>query len=171
MTIGRSWVTCVSTCVIGLSTLAPTRVEAGPHDLLPTVSMIAVHLDAAAPSTTRSIHVVAQRAAREMAAREQGRPAVLAPMYISFAALQFLDLDSTGKALERGYTEGNPLMAHVVHHRGAAWAVKAATTAVTIVAAEQLWRRKHRKAAVLTMIAANVGYALVVSNNYRKAGR
>ena len=43
MTIGRSWVTCVSTCVIGLSTLAPTRVEAGPHDLLPTVSMIAVH--------------------------------------------------------------------------------------------------------------------------------
>jgi hypothetical protein len=34
-----------------------------------------------------------------------------------------------------------------------------------------LWRRKHRKAAVLTMIAANVGYALIVSNNYRKAGR
>ncbi len=140
--------------------------------------MIAVHLEIDRPPLTRPVAArgaladqAADQAMRVASAPEPKRPGILPPLYLSFAALQFLDLDSTNKALARGYSEANPVMAQVVHHRGAAWAVKAATTTVTIVAAERLWRKNHRTAAVLTMIAANVGYALVVSNNYRKANR
>jgi hypothetical protein len=152
--------------VIGLLVLGG-RAEAGPHDLLPVASMVAVH--AVQPAAAPDIDRTPLRDAIRASNRDEDRPRPLVPLYVSFAALQALDLHSTRAALDRGYAEANPVMAPFVRHRGAALAFKVATTGVTIFAVERLWRREHRTAAVITMIAANAGYAFIVSQNYRKA--
>jgi hypothetical protein len=97
------------------------------------------------------------------------RPAPLVPLYMTFAALQVLDIDSTVEALDRGYRESNPLMQPVSGNRGAMLAVKAGVTLGTIMLVERVWKGRHRRAAVLTMIGVNVGYGLIVASNYRRA--
>ena len=96
------------------------------------------------------------------------RPRVLAPLYISFVALQVMDADSTADAIRAGHGEANPFMTRAAHHTGTMVAVKAISTAGTIYAVEKLWRR-NRVAAVVVMAAINTGYAAVVTNNYARA--
>ena len=98
------------------------------------------------------------------------RPALLIPLYVSFAGLQAMDAHSTLKAVESGYVESNPLMVAATRHRGALVAVKLATTAAVIASGERLWRR-NRVAAVAAIVAVNVAYAAIVAHNYGKAGR
>ncbi len=145
------------------------HVDAAAHEWLPLASAMAeyVALTEAPPQPVQAV----RPEVRELERTAGDRPKSLVPLYVSFAALQAFDLHSTHAALDRGYTEANPVIAPFVRNRGAALAFKAATTGATIFAVERLWRKQHRVAAVVTMVAANAAYALIVSHNYRKAGR
>jgi hypothetical protein len=96
------------------------------------------------------------------------RPAILPPLYASFGALEMLDAHSTLEAMSAGAVEVNRSMAGLAAHPAALVAVKAATTAGTILLSEQLWRR-NRVAAVLLMVSLNGAYAAVVAHNYSVA--
>lgn len=91
----------------------------------------------------------------------------LVPLYVSFAALQALDVHSTLTALGRpGTREANPLMAGVVDRPAAFMAVKAGAGAGIIYLAEKL-RKRSRAGAMVMMAALNSVYAAVVAHNYR----
>jgi hypothetical protein len=94
------------------------------------------------------------------------RPAILLPMYVSFASLQVLDAHSTLRALDRGAVEANPFMRSVAGSPAGVLAVKAAATTSIVYSAERIWRH-NRTAAVVFMAAANSAMALVVQHNYR----
>jgi hypothetical protein len=98
------------------------------------------------------------------------RPAVLGPMYISFTALQVLDIHSTLRAPDFGAREGNPLVGGLLASPPAFVASKAAMTAGLIYVSERL-RRRHPRAAVLMMIGVNSAYAAVVTRNYLTEAR
>ena len=146
----------VSTIAIALH-VGATATSASVHDLLPAVAMLQPHLHARLA------------AAPEIASAVERRPPALLPLYVSFAALQVLDTDSTRQALDRGYAESNPLLRPVAGNSTSMVLVKVGATVLTIAAVERLWRR-NRVAAVLTMVGINAGYAVVVAHNYRKAG-
>jgi len=94
------------------------------------------------------------------------RPPLLVPMYVGFAALQAADIHSTTMALSSGAgSEANPLMKGVAGSPAALIAVKAASTAGTIWAAEKLWK-KHPVGAIAVMALANGMMAVVVAHNY-----
>jgi uncharacterized protein DUF5658 len=93
------------------------------------------------------------------------RPAMLGPMYLSFAALQALDIHSTLRAPDFGAREVNPLVGGLLASPAAFVATKAAVTAGLIYVTERL-RRQHPRAAVLMMIGLNSAYAVVVTRNY-----
>src|SRR5690606_38256596 len=149
--------------------LLGSHAEADAHEWLPLAAAVAEHV-AVTDASPRQVQVVRPEV-RERERTDRERPKPLVPLYISFAALQVMDLHSTHAALDRGYTEANPVMAPLVRNRGTALAFKAATTGATIWAVERLWKKQHRVAAVVTMVAANAAYALIVSHNYRKAAR
>jgi len=93
------------------------------------------------------------------------RPAPLMSLYVTFAALQALDVASTRMALRAGGRETNPLVAPVAGSPVALTAVKAGAAGAIIYASERLWKKK-RKASVLTMIGLNIAYGMVVAHNY-----
>jgi hypothetical protein len=95
---------------------------------------------------------------------------LLVPLYVSFAALQALDVQSTSAALDRGGREANPVMAGVVGSPVAFVALKAATGAAVIYASERM-RRRSRIGALVTMAALNGLYATIVMRNYGVAAR
>jgi hypothetical protein len=101
---------------------------------------------------------------------QRDRPAGLAPMYISFVALQILDIHSTLRAPDFGAREGNPLVGGLLASPPAFVASKAAMTAGLIYVSERL-RRRHPRAAVLMMIGVNSAYAAVVTRNYLTEAR
>jgi hypothetical protein len=94
------------------------------------------------------------------------RPAVLIPLYASFATLQVVDLHSSWRALDRGAIEANPLLKGLVGSEIGLAAVKAAGTASVFYATERMLKR-NRKAAIVFMIATNSAMAWVVHHNYR----
>jgi hypothetical protein len=98
------------------------------------------------------------------------RPAALAPMYISFTALQVLDIHSTLRAPDFGAREANPLVGGLLASPPAFVASKALVTAGLIYVSERL-RRRHPRAAVLMMIGVNSAYAAVVTRNYLTEAR
>lgn len=98
----------------------------------------------------------------------QKRPSTLVPLYLSFGALQALDVHSTSTALNRGAVEANPLMGGIAGSPLGLAVVKAGGTAGVIYASERLWK-KNKGAAVALMIGANSAMAWVVQHNYRTA--
>lgn len=99
----------------------------------------------------------------------QGRPsALLTSLYASTAMMQALDVHSTLKAFNAGAVEGNPLMSGIASHRGAFIAMKTAVAASTILAVRQIAKRS-KVAAVVTSVAINSAYAMVVRHNYNVA--
>ena len=98
-------------------------------------------------------------------ARER-RPDALVPLYVSFSALQVLDIHSTTRAIDRGAVEVNPVLRGVVGNQAGLVALKAAGTAGLIYASEKMWKR-NRTASIIFMVAANSAMAWVVQNNYR----
>ena len=117
---------------------------------------------------TSGAELAAQPAQIALAQQVDGpkRPGSLVPLYVSFATLQVLDTHSTSRALAQGAVEANPLMKGVAGNSGALLAVKAAGATGVIFAAEKMWR-KNKAAAIVFMVAANVGMAWVVQHNYR----
>jgi uncharacterized protein DUF5658 len=94
------------------------------------------------------------------------RPDPLVPLYVSFCALQVLDIHSTWRAVDRGAVEANPVLRGVVGNQVGMVALKAAGTAGLIYASEKMWKR-NRTASIIFMVAANSAMAWVVQNNYR----
>jgi hypothetical protein len=83
----------------------------------------------------------------------------------TYGVMQGLDMASTIAARNRGAVEANPMM-QGSYAKG--MAMKAGMTAVTMFAVRAI-EKKHKKAAIVTMIAANVATAMVVANNVRNA--
>src|SRR4051812_32137898 len=98
------------------------------------------------------------------------RPALLVPLYMSFAALQALDIHSTLRAPQFGGREANPMLQGVVGSPAGFIAAKAGVAAGTIVVTEKLWKR-NRAAAIITMLALNSTYSVVVAHNYAVEAR
>lgn len=96
------------------------------------------------------------------------RPAPLVPLYISFAALQAVDAHSTWTAVGNGARESNPLVRGTLGSPAGLLLLKGGTAVGVVLLTERLWPH-HRAAAVISMIAFNVGYGLVAAHNYRAA--
>lgn len=97
---------------------------------------------------------------------QERRPDSLIPLYVSFGALQALDIHSTWRAIDQGAVEANPVLKGVVGNQVGLVALKAAGTAGLIYASEKIWK-KNRTASIVFMVAANSAMAWVVQNNYR----
>jgi Domain of unknown function (DUF5658) len=100
----------------------------------------------------------------------QSRPAALWALYGTTAAMQALDVRSTLAAFNRGAVEANPLMAGVTRNKAAFIAVKAGIAASTIFAAHSM-ARHNKLGAILTLVAVDSAYAVIVSHNYQVAHR
>jgi Domain of unknown function (DUF5658) len=96
------------------------------------------------------------------------RPSVLMPLYVSFAALQVLDITSTQHALAGGGVEGNAVMGGVAGSPVAMTAVKIGAAAGIVFLSEKI-RKRNPIAAVVMMVGMNSAYAMVVSHNYSVA--
>jgi hypothetical protein len=103
-------------------------------------------------------------------AEAPGAKTLRVALYASFAALQALDTHSTFQAMQAGASEANPFMAGLVQSPAGFVALKAGTTAATILLAEKLAKRSP-VASVLVMTAINSVYVTVVAHNYRVAQR
>jgi len=95
----------------------------------------------------------------------ESRPAILPPLYLGLAVLQTYDGYTTIRGVRDGNPETNPLVGGLAGRPAVFWTIKAASTAVTIYAAEQLWRQHHRKQAIVTMLVANGLMAAVAARN------
>jgi Domain of unknown function (DUF5658) len=93
------------------------------------------------------------------------RPMVLPALYAGSAALQAFDAYSTLRALHMGATEANPVMQGVVGNPTMMIGLKAAVTAASIVAAEQMWRQHHQMRAIVMMAVSNGIMAVVAAHN------
>jgi len=98
---------------------------------------------------------------------ETKRPAALPALYAGLITANALDLYTTHKALGNGALEANPVMRV---EPPAQIAIKAATTATSILLAERMWK-KNRKAAIVLMAVMNGATAAVVAHNARHARR
>ena len=96
------------------------------------------------------------------------RPALLPALYASLGAMQAWDIYSTKAALQAGAREANPTMAPVAGNTGAMLAMKAATTAGTILFAERMWK-KNKVGAIVMLVAVNGATAAVSMHNMRNA--
>ena len=105
--------------------------------------------------------------AKAWARESGGSSATFRTLLATYGVVQGLDMVSTIKARNRGAVEANPLMQGSI---GKGLAVKAAMGTVTMLAMQRL-EKKSKKAAVITMIAMNVGTAAVIANNLRVARR
>ena len=93
------------------------------------------------------------------------RPAILPPLYVSLGALQAYDGYTTLRGVERGARETNALVGGLAGKPAAFWAIKAGSTALTIVLAERLWRDHRKVEAITTMIVANGLMAAIAARN------
>jgi hypothetical protein len=155
--------------MMAIVTATPARAQSA--DRATAMVVEATHARAAdVESRDAQAPVVARPPAWPVHGSEDGaprRPSLLLPLYGSFALLQAMDAHSTVRAVRGGAVERNPLLAPVGDSPAALFALKAATTAGTIVLAERLWRR-HPVGAVLVMVAVNGAYAAIVASNYRR---
>ena len=112
-------------------------------------------------------------------AEQVSAPAVFAPIYaepkhpswfmafhVLTAGVQAADALSTRSALNTGAFEANPLLAPIAKNSAAFAAAKVGVAAGVIYATGRMARR-HPVAAVLTAIAINGTYAMVIAHNYR----
>ena len=93
------------------------------------------------------------------------RPGILTPMYVSLAGLQAYDGYSTIRGLRTNLTERNPLVGSLAEHPTAFWTIKAVSTITTVYFAECMWRDRHRKEAIVTMVVANVAMGIAAARN------
>lgn len=93
---------------------------------------------------------------------------VLSSLYASTALMQALDVHSTLLALDRGASEANPIMKGIVKNKAAFIALKAGIAAGTIFAARET-AKKNRVAAIVTLVAMNSAYAMIINHNYKVA--
>ena len=105
---------------------------------------------------------------QRLSIRRTATTALLSTLYASTAVMQALDAHSTFRALDNGAVEANPLMTGLARNRAAFVAVKALVATTTILATRQMARRS-KLGAVVTIIALNSAYAMIVRHNYNIA--
>jgi hypothetical protein len=105
------------------------------------------------------------RPAEDDAAPAQPPAVVFPALYVSFAALQVLDIDSTMRAVRDGGREANPVIGMMVESTAVLVATKAAATIGVVILTERL-RKRHPTAALLVMIGLNSAYGTVAAHNY-----
>ena len=143
----------------------PARIELSTTDFTPAL------LTASAATAVRLTDVDQLPMAPIVPQRPKfGSSNLLKSLYASTAVMQGLDLHSTLKAFSAGAVEGNPIMSGVTKNRAAFIATKAAVAAVTILATRKI-AKKNKVAAVITLIAVNSAYAMIVNHNYKLARR
>jgi hypothetical protein len=137
--------------------------------LVLTMILAGVPATVSAADTDEKAQLAPSPAVQAAWEREQRRPepAALKALYGSYVAFQGLDVWSTVAARRNGAREQNPLMSG---NLAQGLAFKSLMAAGTITATKAM-ARKNRKAAFVTMIAANTVTALVVANNARNARR
>ena len=149
--------TAVWLCLLGLGTPLSAQ-DASSPSLREAAEVAATQLELVTPQPTAFV----------ASPLRERRPAPLVPLYVSFTALQVLDIHSTSSAIDRGAVEVNPLMKGVAGSEIGMIAVKAAGTTAVVYASERMWK-KNRMAAVIFMVATNSAMAWVVNHNYRAA--
>jgi hypothetical protein len=112
----------------------------------------------------------AQVVPAEIAPDGQPRVPKLIPLFVSYAALQALDVRSTLTVIARGGAEGNALVAPFVNRPAAVIALKAAVTTALLFSAARL-SRHNRLAAYGLMFALDSAYAMIVAHNDGVASR
>jgi hypothetical protein len=95
------------------------------------------------------------------------RPFTLPALYVGSAVLQGYDAYSTLSVLKHGGVEANPVVKGVTKNPAAFIGLKAGVTAMSIMAAERMWKNNNRMGAVLTMVATNGLMAYVAAHNAR----
>jgi len=131
----------------------------------------AVSLPAAAEQIPAPVATAPAGLATRHAVPAAERPTALVPLYVSFAGLEALDIQSTYRALRTpGARESNPVARTMVDSPAALTALKVATTASFVLATERMWK-KHRVAAVVFAAAGNAAMAAIVAHNYKIPGR
>ncbi len=101
-------------------------------------------------------------------ARAQKRSSLMSALYASTFTMQALDVHSTLKAFGAGAVEANPLMTDVTKNKLAFVALKAGIATSTVLAAHNM-ARTNKVAAVMTLVAINSAYAMIVDHNYKVA--
>lgn len=155
---------------LGLVMWSATSASAQERANWPTTISVAPTTSAfaAASAAPRLSAEQIQRALPQPIYRRDRPSTLMTSLYASTVAMQVLDVHSTLAALSAGGIETNPMMQEVTGNPAMFMAVKAGVAASTILAAKQL--SKHNKmAAVVTLVAINSAYAMVVSHNYRVA--
>jgi hypothetical protein len=165
MYVRRRLVACLTTSFVlaVVPALAAQEMLPGP----------AVDVDLRAASTAPPLPLAVSAASPQPGGYPSaaGRPSILTPLYIGFAALQAIDVHSTFRALNHGGRESNPIVARMIDAPAGLVALKAGTSAGIILVSEKLWKR-NRAAAVITMLVLNAAYAGVVTHNYSvRSGR
>lgn len=98
----------------------------------------------------------------------QERPRILVPLYAGQIGLQAFDGYSTYEVIRLGGVEKNPHVNELLTREPARFVlVKAGVSALSIVAAETLWRHGKKKESVFLMIGANSAMAYVAIHNAR----
>jgi hypothetical protein len=130
-----------------------------------------------APSIT-TVSALAATAADAEAARfvrryqrSSQRPMLLPALYGMSAALQGYDAYSTLSALKHGGVEANPVMKGITGNPVAFIGLKAGVTAMSIVAAERMWKNHNRVGAIVTMVVTNGLMSAVAANNAKVLSR
>jgi hypothetical protein len=130
------------------------------------LSCVLIGVSPAVAQSESALSIPADAAAAVPAAAAPRPSLALPALQVSFGALQIMDVVSTTRALNAGLTEGNTAMRGVVDRPLAVAAVKAGSTAATIFLVNRI-ARKNRAAAILTMLAINSAYSVVVVHNFR----
>lgn len=147
---------------------------ASAQEPAPLPQRINLNLSAALPATAIVPPVVMEAGQLPVRFTEPLRPqsgssTLMNSLYASTAVMQALDVHSTLSALGNGAREANPFMAPVTGNKAAFIALKAGVAVSTVLAARNMAKR-NKVAAVLTLVAVNSAYAMVIKHNYGVAG-
>ena len=104
-------------------------------------------------------------------AKASHRPMVLPALYGASAILQGYDAYSTLTVLKHDGVEANPVMKGITGKPMAFIGLKAGITALSIVAAERMWKNHNRIGAIATMVVSNGLMTVVAANNAKVLSR
>ena len=96
--------------------------------------------------------------------KTERRSALMPVMYVALGTTQTLDLAATRAALKSGAREANPIASPLAQNTAGWVALKAASTAGTIVFVERL-RKRNEFAAIAVMAALNAALAAAAVRN------
>jgi hypothetical protein len=153
----------IATSLLGVLLTAPAALAANDDGAATVSSTAAIVTSAFAERADPAAAALVPRAP----APSVRRPLTLPALYVGSALLQGYDAYSTLTVMKHGGVEVNPLMRGLSKSPAAFIGIKAGVTAMSIMAAERMWKNNNRLGAVLTMVATNGLMAYVATHNAR----